>query len=321
MEIVFDFTVFERYMNLPTTEILWRFFANFAWPFLAIAFLYGVRELYLFWIRSKWSEGHKYVLLAIDIPRGNEQTPKAVENMFTYLGGAHGSISFFEKWFQGLYQKSFSFEIVSIDGYIQFLVRTPVEWRNLVESSIYSQYPDAEIFEVEDYVNNVPHTVPDDEYDFWGVEFVQAASQAYPIKCYEEFEHAIGPSEMQFKDPMASLMDLGGSLREGEQLWFQIVVTPTDFSWIKDSEKEINKILGRKPKIKEDFLDKGVKVLGDVSEMIYPLWGDVSDEKKEDKPKTMMDLSPGEKEKVEAITKKASKLGFEAKIRVIYMSM
>ncbi|MDA3802671.1 MAG: hypothetical protein PF488_02100 [Patescibacteria group bacterium] len=320
MEIVFDFTVFERFINLPTAEIVWRFFANFGWPFLAIAFLYGVRDLYLYRLRGKWSEGHKFILLAIDIPRGIEQTPKAVENMFTYFGGAHGSISFFEKWFLGLYQKSFSFEIVSIDGYTQFLIRTPAEWRNLVESSVYSQYPDAEIFEVEDYVNNVPKTVPDDEYDFWGVEFIQGAPEPYPIKCYQEFEHSIGPSEMQFKDPMASLMDLCGSLKEGEQLWFQIVVAPTDFSWIKNSEKEINKILERKTKVKEDFFDKGVKVLGDVSEMLYPLWGDVSDEKKEDKPKTMMDLSPGEKEKLEAITSKASKLGFEAKIRVIYMA-
>ena len=320
MEIVFDFTIFEKFFDLPTGQLAWRFFANFFWMVIAFAYLYGVRFLYLYWLRVKWSKGHKFVLLAIDIPRGNEQTPKAVENMFTYFGGAHGSISFFEKWFLGLYQKSFSFEIVSINGYTQFIIRTPVEWRNLVESAVYSQYPDAEIYEVDDYVNEVPHKVPDDEYDFWGVEFVQGAPAAYPIKCYQEFEHSIGPSEMQFKDPMASLMDLCGSLKDGEQLWFQIVVIPTDFSWIKNSEKEINKVLGRKPKVKEDFLDKGVKILGDVSEMIYPLWGDVDDKPKEEKSKNMMDLTPGEKEKVEAIQRKASKMGFEAKIRVIYMA-
>ncbi len=321
MEIFLDISPLQRFFNLEAGEMVWRFFANFAWPFLGLIFVIGVRDLYLYWLRGKWSENHKFILLAIDIPRGNEQSPKAVENMFTYLGGAHGSQSFFEKWFEGMYQKSFSFEIVSIDGYTQFIIRTPIEFRNLIESAVYSQYPDAEISEVEDYVNNVPHKVPDEEYDFWGTEFVQGASDVYPIKCYEEFEHQMGPSEMQFKDPMASLMDLCGSLRKGEQFWFQMIVVPTGFDWIKRSEKEINKLLDRKPKVKDDLFTQGLGILGEVSESIYPIWGDVEpSKKKEEKAKTMMDLSPAEKEKVEAIQKKASKLGFDAKIRVIYMS-
>ena len=321
MEIFLDISPFQRFFNLEAGEMVWRFFANFAWPFLGLIFVIGVRDLYLYWLRGKWSENHKYILLAIDIPRGNEQSPKAVENMFTYLGGAHGTQSFFEKWFEGVYQKSFSFEIVSIDGYTQFIIRTPIEFRNLIESAVYSQYPDAEISEVEDYVNNVPHKVPDEEYDFWGTEFVQGASDVYPIKCYEEFEHQMGPSEMQFKDPMASLMDLCGSLRKGEQFWFQMIIIPTGFEWIKRSEKEMNKLLDRKPKVKDDLFVQGLGLLGEVSESIYPIWGEVEpSKKKEEKAKTMMDLSPAEKEKVEAIQKKAAKLGFETKIRVIYMS-
>ncbi len=320
MEILIDLSPFQRFFNLAPKEMLWAFFANFAWPFLGLLYVMVIRYVYLFWIRGKWSQGHKYVLLAIDIPRGNEQSPKAVENMFTYLGGAHGTQSFFEKWFEGVYQKSFSFEIVSIDGYIQFIVRTPIEFRNLVESAVYSQYPDAEITEVEDYVNQVPHKVPDEEWDFWGTEFIQGKSDVYPIKCYREFEHPIGPSEMQFKDPMASLMDLCGSLKKGEQLWFQIIVIPTGFDWIKRSEKEMNKILGRKPKAKEDLFTKGIAAMGEISEAIYPIWGDIDGKAKEERAKTMMDLSPDEKIKIEGIQTKASKLGFEAKMRVIYMA-
>ena len=321
MEIFLDISPFQRFFDLEAEEMLWHFFANFAWPFLGLIFVIGVRDLYLFWLQGKWSETHKYILLAIDIPRGNEQSPKAVENMFTYLGGAHGTQSFFEKWFEGIYQKSFSFEIVSIDGYTQFIIRTPIEFRNLIESAVYSQYPDAEISEVEDYVNNVPHKVPDEEYDFWGTEFVQGAPDVYPIKCYEEFEHQMGPSEMQFKDPMASLMDLCGSLRQGEQFWFQMIVVPIGFDWVKRAEKEMDKILDRKPKAKDDLFTKGLGVLGEVSEVIYPIWGDVeTSKKKEERAKTMMDLSPKEKVKIEAIQAKAAKLGFEAKIRVIYMS-
>jgi hypothetical protein len=129
----------------------------------------------------------------------------------------------------------------------------------------------------------------------------------------------MGPSETQFKDPMASLMDLCGSLRQGEQLWFQIIVIPTCFDWVKTSLKEINKIFGRKEKSKPGLISKGVEALGQASELIYPIWGDV-EAKKEDKPKNMMDLTPDEKRKVEGAQLKASKLGFEAKIRVLYVA-
>ncbi len=320
MHIILDFSPLISFFQLPPETMVWTFFTNFAWPFFGLIFVIGVRDLYLSWLRGKWSMTHKFSLLAIDIPRGNEQSPKAVENMFTYLGGAHGSISFFEKWFEGLYQKSFSFEIISIGGSTQFLVRTPSEWRSLVESAVYSQYPDAEIFEVEDYVNNVPHEIPNDEYDFWGSEFIQGAPEVYPIKCYREFEDLTGPKETQFKDPMASFMDLCASMNQDEQFWFQLIVIPIDFKWVKKSEKEIDKLLGRKPKPHQSLFSKFLVGLGEASESIYPIWGEVGPDKKEDKPKTLLDLTPGEKEKVEAIQLKASKLGFDVKIRVIYMA-
>jgi hypothetical protein len=321
MDIVINTTSIDRFFNLPPEQMFWVFMGNFGWLIIAIVFLTGALQVYLFWVRQQWEKGHKDILLAVDIPRGNEQSPKAVENMFTYLAGAHGSINFFEKWFEGQFQKSFSYEIVSLEGYTQFLIRTPIEFRNLVESSVYSQYPDAEISEVDDYTETIPRDIPNEEYDLWGVEFIQKDSWVYPIKCYQEFEHMMGPSETQFKDPMASLMDLCGSLRQGEQLWFQVIVTPIGFDWVKESEKEINKIFGRKVKTKEGLGAQAIGALGDLSEVVYPIWGEIEPkDKKEDKPKTMMDLTPGEKRQVEGIQIKASKLGFEAKFRMVYVA-
>lgn len=321
MNIVVNTTGINNFLNLPPNQMFWVFISGGGWLILAVIFLYGLRAVYLLKIQQKWAGTHKSILLAIDIPRGNEQSPKAVENMFTYLAGAHGSISFFEKWFEGKFQKSFSFEIVSLEGYTQFLINTPIEFRNLVESAVYSQYPDAEISEVDDYVGVVPSNVPDDEYDVWGTEFVQAGPLVYPIKCYQEFEHQMGPSETQFKDPMASLMDLFGSLRQGEYLWFQMILIPTGFAWIKDSIKEINKIFGRKEKVKPGLSNKLIEGIGNASELVYSIWGDIeAGAKKEDKPKTMMDLTPDEKRKVEGIQLKASKLAFEAKFRVVYVA-
>ncbi len=320
MDIVVNTSRIDQFLNLPADQMVWVFFINFGWLIPAFIYLYGALQLYLFWLRNQWEKSHKNILLAVDIPRGNEQSPKAVENIFTYLAGAHGSINFFEKWFEGKFQKAFSFEIVSLEGYTQFLIYTPAEFRNLVESGVYSQYPDAEISEVDDYTTALPRHLPDEEYDVWGSEFVQKDSWVYPIKCYQEFEHTMGPSETQFKDPMASLMDLCGSLRQGEQLWLQIIIIPTGFDWVKDSKKEIDKIMGRKAKTKPGLGMRGVELLGEASEMVYSIWGDIEASKKEEKARTMMDLTPGEKRKVEGIQLKAGKLGFEAKIRVVYVA-
>jgi len=321
MDIVINRAGIDRFFSLPPDKMFFVFMGNIGWMIVAAIMLYGILQLYLFWLQSKWAETHKHVLLAIDVPKGNEQSPKAVENMFTYLGGAHGSLDFFEKWFKGEFQKSFSYEIVSLEGYTQFLVRTPAEYRNLIESSVYSQYPDAEISEVDDYTQTVPQKYPDEEYDVWGVEFTLASPWMYPIKCYKDFEYALGPSEMQFKDPMAALMDLCGSLRQGEQFWMQLIVTPIGFDWLKDAEKEINKILGRKVKSKNNLFMQGLETIGKSREFILPWEGDgTSSEKKEERQKGMMDLNPLEKRKIEGVNDKAGKLAFDVKIRVVYVA-
>ncbi|MCX6798169.1 MAG: hypothetical protein NTX66_03105 [Candidatus Falkowbacteria bacterium] len=182
---------------------------------------------------------------------------------------------------------------------------------------------DAEIIEVDDYTSNAPRVYPDEEYDVWGTEFIQASAQIFPIKTYIEFEHQFGPSETQFKDPMATFMDLCSSLRAGEQLWYQIIVIPIGFDWMKEADVEADKILG---KIKKDvtfgnrvadtllsWIDKG-------SEAVYSLWSDVETEKKEERPRSMLDLKPKEKNQMEGVYRKASKLAFKAKVRVVYLA-
>lgn len=322
MDITIDLSRFQNFINLPADQLLLVFLGNFGWVIIGIIFLIGARDVWLYYIQLKWSEGHKFVLLAIDIPKGNEQSPMAVENMFSYLGGAHGSQSFYEKWFEGQYQKSFSYEIVSLEGYTQFLIRTPLEFRNLIESSVYSQYPDAEISEVDDYTETVPQRYPDEDWDIFGAEFILQNPWYLPIKTYPEFEHQIGPSETQFKDPMASLMDLCGSLHQGEQFWLQMIVTPTGFDWVKESQQQLDKILGRKKKSKPGLFIRLLEFIGNVSELIIPIWQDIDNSKvkKDDTKRTMLDLTPLEKRQVDSIHLKSIKMGFKSKIRMLYVA-
>ncbi len=320
MEITINTDRLDYFFSLPAEQMLWVFFINIGWMIIAVVFLYGVSLIYLQKIRRDWAaQSLKFIILAIDVPKGNEQSPKAVENMFTYLAGAHGSINFFEKWFEGKFQVSFSYEIVSLEGYTQFLIRMPIEFRNLIETSVYSQYPDAEISEVDDYVDTVPHRFPDEEFDVWGSEFMQAKEWVFPIKLYQEFEHKFGESETQFKDPMAALMDLCSSLREGEQLWFQIIVIPIGFDWVGETDKAVDKILGKKKK-SSGGVSKFVEWMGEASEMVYSIWGDIEAKKDDNKGLSMMELTPKQKKQIEAIHLKSSKLAFEAKIRAVYVA-
>lgn len=319
MQIIIDTTRIDQFFQLPPDQMLWEFFINIGWIFIAILFLLAVCIMYLQEIRSHWAANNlKYIILAIDVPKGNEQSPKAVENMFTYLAGAHGDPNFFEKWFEGKFQVSFSYEIVSLEGYTQFLIRTPIEYRDLIETSVYSQYPDAEIAEVDDYVDTVPHRFPDEDYDVWGTEFIQSKHWAFPIKLYPEFEHNFGPSETQFKDPMASFMDLCSSLREGENLWLQLIIIPIGFDWVEESEAQVDKIIGRN-KASKGLASKLVEWIGDASEVVYSIWGDI-EAKSEERPKMVMELDPKKQKQIEAIELKSAKLAFKVKIRAVYVA-
>ncbi|MFP4514483.1 MAG: hypothetical protein ACLFNO_00565 [Parcubacteria group bacterium] len=322
MNILIDLTPIQDFLSLPADLMFWRFFIYFGWMILAVLFLHGVLQVWLMRKIEQWSSTVTYTLLAIDIPRGNEQTPKAAENIFTYLSGAHGSINFFEKWFEGKVQLSFSLEIVSIEGYTQFIIRTPERFRNLVESAVYSQYPDAEISEIDDYVNDVPHKYPDDEYDLWGSEYIHANNHMLPIKVYSKFEHMIGPSETQFKDPSAALMDLCSSLGPGEQFWYQIIVVPIGFDWMDEGDKVVDKILEKKTPGKKGIFMHFLELLGELSEVFYSIWGDI--EKKEETAKesglSMIELTPKQKHQVEGVHDKVSKLGFRVKVRAVYVA-
>jgi len=325
MDIVINLEPILEFIHLPADQMLLILFYYVGWIPLAIAFIWGVAQVWLRYVRLNYGASVKTILLAIDIPRGNVQTPKAVENIFSYLAGAHSTQDLYEKWWLGEWQLYFSFEIVSIEGYIQFLIWTPEKYRYLVDAAIYSQYPDAEITEVNDYIEGIPNRYPDDQYDIFGGEFKLVEPSVYPIKTYEHFEHMMGEPETQYKDPMAALMDLMGSLRKGEQLWYQILVIPIGSEWNKAGDDEIRKIIGEKngkSNLSDKITDWLIDAMTFISEQIYELWGDIEDDKKESKDDQfrIMNLKPRQKKQIEEIQEKVSKLGFAVKIRYVYVA-
>ncbi len=317
--IQINYDYFVQLGTLPFPLMLARLFLDGGWlPILAVL-AYGA---WLLWVQSrqaKYAKSISYVLLAIDVPRLNEQTPKAVEHIFSHISGAYSGLDRIEKYWFGKFQPTFSFELISIEGYVQFLVRMPKKFRDLVEASVYAQYPDAEITEVADYTDKVPSTYPNAEWDAFGSEFILKKPSPYPIRTYVDFEHQAA-EVMTFKDPMSPILETFAQLKRGEQLWLQWLVTPTDDSWRKAGEAIVNKTLGKKVAPKKSFvgelLELPIHAIGELTTIGAP----AGDKKKTgDATPRMVTMSPGERKALEAMENKLSKIGFRVKMRTVYI--
>ena len=312
MEIYFDVSA------IPLDSPLafgWWFFKTIGWIYPVFLFIYGILLYWQSWIRTRYRNSRKYILLAIDVPKDNETGPKGVENIFNQLAGAHQPIGFLDYWWIGEIKNSFSFELVSIGGYIQFIIHFVDKYRDLIEAMIYSQYPDAEITEIEDYTKDYNLKFPNDKYQLWGTELELAKSQFYPIRTYPEFEHV----EEGFKDSMASILEALSRISPGEQIWIQIIATPADNSWGAKAEPLIKKLAGAKPKGKNNFVDSIFQLPNLIVDALNPAPATQAP-KREDPPTQMLYLTQGEKDRISAIEKKIGKLGFHCKIRLIYLA-
>ncbi|MEY4723753.1 MAG: hypothetical protein RLZZ324_1266 [Candidatus Parcubacteria bacterium] len=303
--------------TLPLPILMWRLFIDGGWIPMLIVLIQGFWLLFLQSRQQKYGATVEFVMLAVDIPRNNEQTVKAVEQIFAHLSGAYSGFDTFQKLWHGKTNSAFSMELASIDGYVQYYVRTPRKLRDLVESAIYAQYPEAEIAETADYTDKVPSHFPHPEWEAFGTEFVLKKDAAYPIKTYEDFEHK-GAEVMTFKDPISGILETMSQLRVGEQLWFQVIITPTDDAWQKKGQEVVDKIMGKVKVHHKSMIEEIVEFpLHVVTEMTSIGGAAHPPEKKPEQPK-IMSLSPMEREALERVQQKLSKIGFMTKIRVVY---
>lgn len=296
-------------------------FKNGGWIAVVFALFWGLKEAWLYWRQHLYILSQKYVLLAIDVPRENEQGPKAIENLFSQIHGAYKSPDLIEKYLDGYLMPKFSFELISAGGYLQFLVWTAVQFRDLTEAAIYAQYPDAEITEVEDYAKDAPSKFKGTENDMWGCEFVLYNDDFYPIRTYPGFEYGL---TQEFKDPMASLTELMSKISPDENIWLQLVITPVPPSWTKKGLKLVKELIGAKvPEAKPGFVYGTAKAVTKnaweiaTASLVEPK---LTEEKKNDQQlrSQMLYLSPGERTAVEAVESKISKNAFETRFRFIY---
>jgi hypothetical protein len=312
------------FLSQPPLDVFFQLFSMGGWTIFAWLLLYAGIEFFLEIREDKYKANWEWVLLAVDIPPMNLQTPKAVEQLFAHIAGAYEGPNIEDKFWHGVKQRPFSFEIISIEGYIQFLIRTERKFQELVETAVYAQYPDAEIVEVEDYTADIPNNFPNDTHDMWCSDFGLAEKNGFPIRTYKEFEHNISKDTI-LKDPVGTFLESLSRIGTGEQMWFQIIIEPIGSGWKEKVIEDIKELIGEKKKAKRtvsdeisDGLLKSIVSFGD--QVFNREASEATEEKKDEKKNLLQYLTPGQSKLLEGMEEKISKIGFKTKIRGMYLA-
>ena len=303
-------------LAMPYLEVVWAIFLNWWWLFPPFLLWRPATFFWLWWRNELWDAKQKNIILEIRIPRENLKPIRAMESVFTGLWQIWAEPNWIEEWWDGQELLSYSFDIVSIDGTPHFYIRCNKSAKGMIETHIYSQFPEAEIFEAEDYTKKVPQDLPNKEWDLWGTDYKLTNKNCYPIKTYTDFETEREAKEEKRIDPMGSLLEGMGSLKKGEQIWVQIRAKPIakEIPWVDEGKEEIGKLVNRKKK------PKPTSILEDIITVITGGSLDKKEEKKDEFLPPEMKLTPGEKDVVAGIERKINKLGYEVGIRYIYLA-
>ncbi len=288
-----------------------------ALPLLAFFFFW---DFWLIYLHFRFVTGIDWKLLEIKVPKNILKTPKAMEQIFA---AAHVPYSYglrlTEKYWEGKEEYWTSFELVGQNGEIHFYMRVPTQFRHLMESAIYSQYPEAEITEVEDYVKQMPYVLPNKVFDVYGEEEILRAPNCYPIRTYPMFEEAV---EERRVDPMAMIIETVSKLKDDERIWIQIMARPTGDDWKDKGMAIVDKLTGREEKKKKKPFFSSIFGVTMEEVLRSPFQHpslEVERKREEGTNFRILMLTPGQREVVEGIERKIAKLGFETNIRFLYI--
>jgi len=251
----------------------------------------------------------KYVVLELKLPKDTFKSPLAME---VFLQSLHNTAdgNYFKQYWLGETRPWYSLELVSVEGNVKFLLWAENARKVGVMSALYSQYPEIEIREVEDYTKSI-HFDPKITR-IWACEFQfskKKYTNAYPIKTYIDYGLDKDPKE-EFKiDPMLPLLEFLGSVPVNQQVWMQVLIMAHKkkrkfIDWFKETDdwedgakKAVDEILRRDSETKV----AGVEIEG--TEFTK-----------------MPSISMGEKDVAEAIERSQKKHPFDVGIRFLYIS-
>ena len=237
------------------------------------------------------------VLLVLEIPKTNDKKELAAEQLFASLHGILRDSR--ELRLSGGHQEHISFEIASVNGQIRFYVWVPRTLQSFVEGQIYSQYPTVQIHQAdEDYTEHQrDHEVA------YSAELALTTDEFLPIRTFQSFE----------VDPLAGITGTLAKLETtGEELWIQVLARPIPDDWQHAADRYINNIKNGR-QLSLPGLGGGMQwLIGIIGALWQPPGQGIGDAK-------TIELSDRDRTRISEAEKKATKLGYEVKIRLVYM--
>ncbi len=271
--------------------------AIFAGPIL---FGWLLFETYLTYKRNKFIFGQNPILLEVKLAKMMPKSPLAMELFLTSLYQTKGESTWIAKYVHGKVRPWFSLEIASFGGEIHFYIRCWKFWQTFITSSLYAQFPDIEVVEVDDYTKETHFDSK--KIDLWGSNFKLTKADFYPILSYTHYGLEKDPDEELKIDPMTPLLEFLGSIKDSEQVWLQILIRAhkKEKTHPEKTFEKVDWTHGAKAEIKK-LKESGKTDLGGIS-----IEGSA--------------LSRGDKEVMDAIQRNISKTAFDTLIRGIYLA-
>src|SRR3989344_1402739 len=192
--------MFAGFFGVLAQQIPDLFLFSFAWVagtipvWLPIFAVVGGWKAWIWYVQSNFLSNQKPLLLEVKMPRDLVKSPRGIDFALSHLHHDSGETTFFNRKWAGSVRPIWAFEIASFGGNIHFYIWTWERWRTSVEAAIYSQYPEVEMFDVEDYAAKFVYD-PDKLMAFCNDYRYEPRSDAYPIKTYVEFELDKDPKE------------------------------------------------------------------------------------------------------------------------------
>ena len=302
----------------PILDYFWLVIKAWWWVPLPFILWKPASYFWLFWRIEEWNKRQRRILLEIKIP---EESLKPIRAMESVLAGLWQALwdppNWHEKWWEGKISLGFQLETISDGGEVHFYIRCCDYRRDIVESNIYSQYPEAEITLVEDYIKNVPQDLPNKDWDMWGADYCLTKPDPYPIKTYKDFETEAEREEEKRVDPMATLLEIMAKMKPGEQLWVQIQASSIAQEAAEPFWKEglaLKEKLAKRPEAAKPkpMWEKGAEILitGKPAEEKPPPFELIAPE---------LRLTPGEREIISGVERKIAKPPFKCSARFIFL--
>jgi len=158
----------------------------------------------------------KLKYLHVVVPQGEGQNPKKESAFLELLNNLYKSVT----------HHAIGFEIFGYRQYSYFYIVVPADMVALMESLVYSTFPDCEIFEAKDYCDSALGA----GLSHVGGQLKLIKSDIYPINNYTHFE----------SDSLSGLFSVISKIGQNEQVWVQLMISPKHETWVYHLGRRMN---------------------------------------------------------------------------------